>query len=386
LLSGNLDATSVQYFLTDTNAAHAFGLLSFHQPLALKLNAVGNFHQLQTLSATGQVALTNFAIRGQTIDSVTADVTYTNLTVDFLRPHLLRAGGAQTFSADRLTLDIAGERLFFYGGSGAIEPFAVARAIGPKTFSEMEPYQFLGIPRAKVQGCVPIKQKDGEVVTDDADLWFDVADPTPFRWKKFETPAISGSIHWWKDFIILTNAVSECYGGEARGWGVFNVSPAINGTDFSFLVQGTNVDFHRMGLALWSPTNHLEGALAGTVSVTYANSEDWRTWNGAGRMQLRNGLLWDVPIFAFMSPVLNAFSPGLGNSRATDATADFKMTNGVISTDSLVINAQMMRMQYTGTVDLQENVNARVTAKLLRNAPLIGSVFSAVLWPVSKIF
>jgi len=37
-------------------------------------------------------------------------------------------------------------------------------------------------------------------------------------------------------------------------------------------------------------------------------------------------------------------------------------------------------------VDLAQNVNARVTAQLLRNAPVVGSVVSTVLWPVSKIF
>jgi hypothetical protein len=385
-LAGDLAAASVQNLLTDTNALHGFSLLTFHQPLALNLDVAGNLRQLETLSATGHVALADFAIRGQDVDTVATDLSYSNRTAIFYRPHLTRAGGTQMFDAEKLTLDLAGERLFFEGGRGRIEPFVVGRAIGPKTFEAMEPYQFLGIPEAKVHGCVPIKQKDGDIVTDDADLWFDLVGTAPFRWRKFETTAITGRIHWWKDFIILTNATSECYGGEARGWGVFNVSPAINGTDFSFLVHGTNVDFHRMSAALWSPTNRLEGALSGTIFVTSANSEDWRTWNGSGRMQLRDGLLWDVPIFALMSPVLNAVSPGLGNSRATEATAPFQMTNGVISTESLLINAKMMRLQYAGTVDLEENVNAKVTAQLLRNTPLVGSVFSAVLWPVSKIF
>jgi hypothetical protein len=46
----------------------------------------------------------------------------------------------------------------------------------------------------------------------------------------------------------------------------------------------------------------------------------------------------------------------------------------------------MMRLQYAGTVDLEQNVDARVTAQLLRNTPVVGPVVSAVLWPVSKIF
>ena len=33
-----------------------------------------------------------------------------------------------------------------------------------------------------------------------------------------------------------------------------------------------------------------------------------------------------------------------------------------------------------------KTVDARVTAQLLRNTPVLGSVMSVVLWPVSKIF
>jgi hypothetical protein len=83
---------------------------------------------------------------------------------------------------------------------------------------------------------------------------------------------------------------------------------------------------------------------------------------------------------------LNTVSPGLGNIRATDATTKFFITNGVIYTDSLEIRSTMMRLEYTGTVDLKQNVHARVTAQLLRNTWVIGPVVSTVLWPVSKLF
>ncbi len=385
-LSGTLDAAGVKPFLTASNAQRGFGYLTFHEPLVLDVDVTGNLRELNRLAATGHIALTNFAIRGQTVDSVTADVTYSNLTAEFLRPQLARAGGAQTFAADQVTLDITGQKLFFTNGAGHVEPAVVARAIGPKTAQAMEPYQFLAIPEARVNGCVPLRHENGELVNDDADLRFDIVGTTPFRWRKFETPAITGTIRWLGNDLILTNAVSECYGGEARGWASFDIHTPGEGTDFYFFVSGTNVDFHRMGLALWSPTNQLEGALSGTVMVTSANSGDWRTWNGFGAMQLRDGLLWNVPVFGLLSPMLNAVVPGLGNNRAKDAAGSFTMTNGVIRTEALLIRSGTMRLDYNGTVDLAENVNARVTAELLRNTPLLGGIVSLVLTPVSKAF
>ena len=97
-------------------------------------------------------------------------------------------------------------------------------------------------------------------------------------------------------------------------------------------------------------------------------------------------MLWDVPVFGLVSPVLNTVSPGFGNSRAKDAAGEFLMTNGIIWTGSLVIRTPMMRLDYDGTVDLQEKVNARVTAQLLRNTPLVGPILSLLFSPFSKAF
>ena len=97
-------------------------------------------------------------------------------------------------------------------------------------------------------------------------------------------------------------------------------------------------------------------------------------------------MIWDIPIFGILSQVLNTVSPGLGNSRATDAAAAFAITNGVIYSDALEMNTAMTRLEYAGTVDLRENVNARVTAQLLHNLPLVGPFISWITTPVTKLF
>jgi hypothetical protein len=385
-VGGKLDSGSVRPFLTSSNAARGFGHLYFREPVALALEVTGNMRDFATVSATGRVVATNFAIRGQWVDSLVATLAYSNLTAEFYNPQLVRADGRERFAAEKLTLDVAGQKLFLRHGAGHVSPVAVGEAIGPKTARGMEPYQFLDVPNVTVDGCIPLKQADDEPVIDDANLWVHVMDSVPFRWRQFQTPGITGTIHWLGKNLILTNVVSECYGGTARGWGVFNLQTPGDGTDCSFFMEGTNVDFNAMGLALWSPGNQLRGELSGRVAVTRANSSDWQTWNGYGQMQLDNGLLWNAPMLGLMSPVLNTLAPGLdmGNSRATDGTGRFTMTNGVIFTDSLEIRSLTMRLDYVGTVDLQENVTARVKAQLLRNTPVFGPLFSRVLWPVSE--
>jgi hypothetical protein len=264
----------------------------------------------------------------------------------------------------------------------------VARAIGPRTAASTEPYHFLAIPHAHVNGCVPLKQRNGDLVVDDADLYFDIIEDTPLRWKKFETPTIHGLVWWRKNMLIITNAVTECYTGSVAGWGSFDTLTEGEGTDFSFAITGTNVDLDKMAMALWSKTNQLAGALSGDIHVTSANSSDWRTWDGFGNAKLRNGLLWDVPVIGLVSTALSAMTPGLelGNSRATDASGNFVMTNGVIFTDTLDIRSMTTRVQYIGTVTLDLQLDARAQAQLLRNVPLFGWIVSAVLSPVGKAF
>lgn len=383
---GTLAAASVEPFLPNDQARHGFGLMHFTEPLALSLAGSGNLRDFSRFAATGRVALTNFTIRAVTVDSVATEVSYTNLLVNFLHPHILRAAGKQVGTADNVALNLARMDLFITNGFSTLELQAVGRAIGPKTARDMDPYQFASLPAAQVDGCIPVHSVNDDLVLDDADLRVEIIGTVPFRWHRFETPRITGSVHWLANYLTVTNVVADAYGGTAQGWGRFNLLTPGTGTDLNFFVRGTNVDFHAMGRALWSPTNTLEGALSGWVEVTHANSDDWRSWNGFGAARLHDGLLWDIPVVGLASPVLDTFWPGLGNSRATEATAQCTMTNGVIYTDSLEIRSLMMRLQYVGTVDLQENVNAKVTAQLLRNTWGVGPLMSVVLWPVSKIF
>jgi hypothetical protein len=149
----------------------------------------------------------------------------------------------------------------------------------------------------------------------------------------------------------------------------------------------TNLDVHELGLDLSdSKTNLIAGSLTGAAVVTDGNTKTWRSWNGFGGVQLRDGQLWNIPLFGLLSPVLNTVTPGLGNNRATEATGTFVLTNGVARSVDAEIHTLTMRLQYVGTVDLQESVDARVTAQLLRNTPMLGEVVSTLLWPVSKIF
>jgi hypothetical protein len=381
---GAFDPAALRPFLTTSNAARGFAVAQLTEPARLDADVWGRLYDYDTIGATGRVALTNFTVRGETVDHVAGEFSYTNRVLEFINPRLWR--GAQTMAADRITLDFNRWLIFFKNGRSTADPEAVARAIGPNTGEIMAPYHFLQPPTVLVEGRAPLRDVNGTQDMDDADLRFEVVGGAPFQCLKLRAARVTGTIHWLGETLVLTNIAAELYGGAGNGFANFDFRAPHEGADFQFTAAVTNINLHALAADLSPATNHLEGALFGRLVVTRADSRDWRALDGFGQAHLRDGLIWDIPLFGILSPVLNAVSPGLGNSRATDASATFAITNGVIYSDSLVINTAMTRLQYSGTVDLRENVNARVTAQLLHNLWGVGPIISTLFTPVTKLF
>ena len=309
---------------------------------------------------------------------------YTNRVLAFVQPLVNNRG--QSGTADFISLDFNAGLIYFNNVLSAADPEPVVRAIGPKTWALVEPYHFLAPPTARVNGQIPLGDLHGGPEMAAVDMRFDIIKGAPFEWLRLKTTNIVGTIHWRGQTLQVTNLVAAFHGGTADGHADFDFRVAHEGGDYNFAVNLTNVNLHLMMSDLTPPTNTLEGTLAGQLIVTNASTESVASWLGYGQATLHNGLLWDVPIISIVSPVLNTVSPGLGNSRATEASGKFRMANGVITTDSLTIRSTMTRLEYVGTIDLDQNVNAHVTAQLLRDTWVIGPLVSTALWPVSKIF
>jgi hypothetical protein len=374
-VNGALFPGIIQSFLNE-KAARQFTNFAFAQPVYLDTQIGGRLYDYDSVSAAGHVALTNFSIRGESVDSVETDFSYANRVGVFYHPHL--QAGLQTMSADGVRLDWPADRIYFTNGLGTADPQKVVNAIGPIPAQVLRPYHFLGLPTARVTGYAPLR--DGT----NADLDFLIIGTAPLGWYKLKTPAITGEIHWVGETLTLTNVSASVYGGSGTAYAHFDF-PLHNGANFSFIIDLTNVNVHDVATDMTSPTNHFEGRLSGHFVDTSGSSLDWRSCNGYGDADLRDGQLWDVPLFGILSPFLNAVSPGLGNLRATDANTQFTMTSGVIAMKKLEITTTKMQLDYDGTVDLKGNLNAHVTAQLFRDVPGIGKVASFLISPVTKI-
>src|SRR5262249_3070116 len=143
-----------------------------------------------------------------------------------------------------------------------------------------------------------------------ADLHFHL-DGGPFQWWKFKTEHIVGHVHWQGLRLTLKDVVADFYGGGAGGSAAFDFAAHL-GSDFDFNFAATNALLQALMSDLSTRSNHLEGRLAGRFVVTKGNTEDWHSVSGFGELALRDGLIWDIPLFGIFTPILNSISPGLG--------------------------------------------------------------------------
>lgn len=378
-INSSIDPAAVRPLL-DQQGRKAFEILQLSQPPLLDAEVWGRYGALERLGARARVELTNFSFRGETAASLQTDVLYTNKTLTFLHPQILRGERAeQLVKADAVTADFNAEYVFITNGFSTAEPMVVARAIGEKIGRAIQPYTFSNPPTAYVSGTAPMRGEEG------ADLLFQVQGG-PFHWWKFNVPWISAKVRWLGLRVALRDVEAKFYDGTAKGVADFEFPAGKRGADFTCAVVVTNALVEQLMGDLATTTNRMEGRLTGTLNFTRANTEDWNALFGYGDLKLRDGLIWEIPLFGVVTPVLEAITPGLGRSRASAGTCTYFINNGVIRTEDLEIRASGMRLQYRGTVDLEYHVNARVEAELLRNTWLVGPLVSTVLWPVTKMF
>lgn len=349
------------------------------EPADIRGEVRGNWNDFSRFWATADLGLTNATFRGQSLQSVSAHIVYTNRFISIVRPLVLREG--ERGQADGVGIDLARPRLYLTNAFGNIAPRVVTRCINDNADRVVAPFIFDIPPNSRANGSVPLGKSDHT-----EDIRFDI-DGGPFHWQRFNLETVRGAVLWRGNIITITNIVGAWHEAPVNGWVRFEITAKGQPDLVSFQFRLENAELREMLRDLQpGKTNKVEGKVSGEVFVTSGDTVNMKSWQGYGHAQLTNGLIWELPLFGVFSPVLNAFFPGLGNSRAKHAIATYGITNGVIHTKDLEIRATAMRMKYQGSVDFDGKVDGRMEAELLRDMPAVGFLISKVFWPVTKLF
>lgn len=362
--------------LFDAEVRQGFDLCEFGQPPTITGELWGRWYDHDSVGFRGHIALTNFAFRGQQVDTVTTGLNYTNLVVECIETRIYR--GTQHLAADGILADFHTHRTHFTNGFSTLDPGLVVRAIGPMVTHVMEPYHFGQPPTAHFNGYTSMGNPH------DADVVFE-GEGDDFESLNFRATHYTAKVIWKNNLLTVTNVQADFYGGKASGWAHF-VFPDQDHAQYTFGVNLTNVRLSPLVADQIQKTNNLEGLLTGQLIITNAWTDNLKSWDGYGQAVLRDGLLWELPVFGVLSGPLDSIMPGVGNSRFTEAKGTFGLADSVIYSPDLEMRSSTMRLQYRGAVDFDGNINARVTAEPLRDTPVVGPVVSSILSPVAKLF
>jgi hypothetical protein len=204
-----------------------------------------------------------------------------------------------------------------------------------------------------------------------------------FRWWRLYLTNATADLHFRGQTLDLTHLHSDFHGGKAQSDLHFDWSPnpgaLMRGT-----VVVTNLNLAGVVHTLISPTNRLDGVLNGKARFN-GNTANTNSWHGAGDVTLRDGYIWDVPLFGIFSKLFDALAPGAGQTRFSQGAMTFDITNSVLHTRNLEVRSPAMRLNYRGSVDLATRLDARMEAEMFRDAPLIGPLLNLALTPFTKL-
>ena len=351
--------------------------MKFVQPPHLTAEAWGNWDDPSRLGVKATLAGTNFFVKEQAFTDLRANLLITNSLIHISDVMLHR--GKEEARAPYLQINLTNGTMFVTNIISTMDPYIAMSLVGEDAYKAIDPYRFAEVPTVRVNGIVPLRHWSK------ADLRFEVAG-NDFSFWRFRMPHLVGDVHWKADHISFSNVVANFYGGKATWSGYFIIDHTDDSANYSFTASTTNSELKYLVNDLTGKTNHVEGLLDGELVITSPNSANDRSWNGYGQATIRDGFLWNVPVFGIFSPVLDGIAPGLGSSRVSSGGGTFTITNSVVYTRDMQVKAPAFRLSYKGEVDLDEKLDAAVEAQIFRDAWVVGKLFSIALWPVSKAF
>jgi hypothetical protein len=187
----------------------------------------------------------------------------------------------------------------------------------------------------------------------------------------------------------VTDIRGRLYGGEIGGSVTF-VSGAAPDVPDQYVLSGTvrDADFGRVAATLGAEAgNEYEGRLSGDVRLGGRTGPDaWRSVQGAGSVKVVQGHLFRLPVFGGFSRMMSRLIPGLDFLVSqSDARAAFTVADGMVVSDKVRIEGDVMSLTGTGAYALDGALDFDVQVTLMKEHTLVARVLRTVTAPLSKL-
>lgn len=344
--------------------------------LAASGRVAGCFTNVHAFSIKAWGWGTNFTFRSVDVTNFVTAIDYTNDTLTLRDMCVQRTEGKAN---GWVCMDFARQRVSFDAVS-TLAPHAAARILGSNI------YQFLSIFRFEGPATVSAHGQVDYATFEKTDLSGTV---TAYRtgWDRFMADEVTMEVSARGRSVLFTNIAGVAYGGVFGGC-VRIVEIGATSIPPRYVVQAAieNADFNRVVHEVRGFTNQpYEGTLTATVTVSGAIGEGMgRTAQGAGKLEIRRGHLFQLPLLGGLSHFLSKIYPGLGFASQTDLETHFTIADGAVCSDDIEMQGNVLSIWGKGCCRFDGDLDVVVQVKLLRRS-YPAYVVRFVTFPVTKL-
>ena len=358
-----------------SNAAQIIESLTFDEALpTIDVVFSGAVAPNPSFHFTGDMTGQDFLYRGSRIRTFESTFHVTNRVMRLDPLYVKRDEGEltgwyeQNFNTRMTDLEI----------ESSVDPKALARVGGGTVERILRVFRFEGPVEVHVSGRMDYgahEQTDYIAVGR--------AEQVGWRWIQ----ADSCEMEWiaQADRITMTNLSMEVYGGKLSGDVVLE---GIGAEPVRYTVHARVSDV--VFASLLREVRHTEedlqeGSLSARIELTGLAEDDWRaSLDGHGRVRIREGQVFQIPLLGGLSQLLGRIYPRLGFAVQTDARADFEIRDRYIASEEIRIEGGLLSLWGEGRYLLDDELDFKVQVRPLRRGFLVDAV-RFFTYPVSRL-
>ncbi len=337
---------------------------------AIRLSIRGEDRNPENWRGDGTIALERTRFRGIWMNSASTKIHFADGAITCQDFRVVRDEGTGT---GNFTYDFKKHEVRIANIKSLLHPAEAIFWIDPKLWKTVLPYKFRRPPTVIANGVYQFrggKNTHLEIKVDGANGMDYV-----FLGKTLPFDRVAGRLLFTDNRLQIADLRAALLSGTL--YGKADISLARNDSRYQANISVSGIDFPPL-TDLYYNYKTAHGQMSGSYDFTGLGSNP-RTMRGGGKVEVTNGDVFAIPIFGPLSGILNHIVPGSGYSIAHQASATFKINEGIIHTDDFEAASTFFSMLGHGDIHFLDD-------KLDFNVRLNMKGPGVLLIPVYKLF
>ncbi len=270
-----------------------------------------------------------------------------------------------------------------FKGNSSLHPRALARIVDVYPTNLMNQLSFKGPVNIDATGRINYRQPEksnieAKVKAEKLGLRMFTADTCSFRLRS------TGITNY------LTGISGEIYEGAFSGNCRFDL-PYRSRTNIAYACNGTiqKANFEKIIRAVttneaWDTRGDftLEMEISGLMGEDTGN-----TVTGNGKVKLRDGKVFTMPLFGGFTKIMTRVIPGLEFVLSqNEVETEFKIRRNKIKSEQALIEGDILSLQAKGDYYFDNRLDYIVQVRLLKKKVLAGRILQTLMWPITTLF